>query len=342
MQRQPDAGQLLPRPFQRARRLFGGAALDHEVIRVAGQPPDKRLLGLLRLIETVQVDVRQQRRQDAALGAPLVGVVKLTLPKIARLQPAVDEPQHLSVAEAPPQGGHQRLVVQGVEELLDVGVHHPPESLARVLVDGFQSVQGAFLRPEPEGAAFEIRLEDRFQEQLGGRLHHPIPHRRDAERTRAGGVAPFGDLHPPHRLGAIGLVLQALRDPGQKCRHPLGFDLGQRLLVDPGGPVVSAHQLPGALQDIRQRQPVIQGVEAAGGIALRGLVKLRLEDGRSVFGWVGRFDTHRTVLLSLHGPAARPSLGRGSVVPLPANGTMPGSDSLWARSQRGQGRSLAY
>ena len=56
-------------------------------------------------------------------------------------------------------------------------------------------------------------------------------------------------------------------------------------------------------------------VEAAFGITLRGLVELRLEHDRSVFGWISLIDTHRTVLLSLHSPAAGPSLGWGSVVP---------------------------
>src|SRR5207253_9286923 len=137
-------------------------------------------------------------------------------------------------------------------------------------------------------------------------------------------------------------VAQALRDLGQKLRHAAGLDVGQRLLVDPGGALILAHQFPGALQDIARCELVIQGVEAALRVALRGLVKLRLEHGRSVFGRVSLFDTHRTVLLSLHSPAAGPSLGRGSVVPLPANGTRPGSDSLWGGSQRGFHRSLAY
>src|SRR5712692_7521068 len=75
-----------------------------------------------------------------------------------------------------------------------------------------------------------------------------------------------------------------------------------------------APQLPGALQDVAPRELVIQGVEAALRVALRGLVKLRLEFGRSVCGWVSRIDTHRTDLLSLHSPAAGPSLGESCVV----------------------------
>src|SRR5207245_10504992 len=86
-------------------------------------------------------------------------------------------------------------------------------------------------------------------------------------------------------------------------------------LVDPGGAFIPAHQLPGTLQDVAQRQPVIQSVEAALWVTLRGVVKLRLEHDRSVFGWISLIDTHRTVLLSLHSPAAGPSLGWGSVVP---------------------------
>ena len=50
--------------------------------------------------------------------------------------------------------------------------------------------------------------------------------------------------------------------------------------------------------------------------------------GRPLKGWLAQRSTHPTDLFRLPDLAAGPSLGRGSVVPLPANGTMPGSDSL--------------
>lgn len=48
-QLQTEPLQLLPRPHQRLRCLFGGATLNHQVVRVPSQPADELLLGELCL-----------------------------------------------------------------------------------------------------------------------------------------------------------------------------------------------------------------------------------------------------------------------------------------------------
>jgi len=125
----------------------------------------------------------RQRGKDPALRAPRVGIVIDPVQQVARLQPAGDEPQQFPVTDPAPQCRHPLLVIQPVEARLDVGVYHPPEPLARGLVDGFPGIQRPFLRPEPEGGAFTVRLADRLQEPLGGRLHHAIPHRGNTRAT---------------------------------------------------------------------------------------------------------------------------------------------------------------
>src|SRR5207247_11048236 len=81
-------------------------------------------------------------------------------------------------------------------------------------------------------------------------------------------------------------------------------------------------------QDVAQTELVIQSMEAPVRLAFRGLVELRLKFGRPCCGRVSSWSTHRTELLSLHGPTAGPSLGQGCVVPSPGGGTMPRSYSL--------------
>jgi hypothetical protein len=49
----------------------------------------------------------------------------------------------------------------------------------------------------------EVALEDRLNHQTQGGLHHPIPHRGDAQGARFG-AAGFGDPRPPDRLRAVG------------------------------------------------------------------------------------------------------------------------------------------
>jgi len=47
----------------------------------------------------------------------------------------------------------------------------------------------------------EVRLEDRFEHELGGSLNHPIPNRRNAERAFS--TSRLWDHHPPHRQRPI-------------------------------------------------------------------------------------------------------------------------------------------
>src|SRR5437763_1971005 len=161
----------------------------------------------------------------------------------------------------------------------------------------------------------------RLRGQLGRGLHPPAPHGRDPSAQGAPGRVFPGSLGiSPRRTGwgrvpsGRGLLRERQRNLGEKLRPAVSLDLGQRLLVDPGGALVPLHRFPGALQDVWQRQLVLQSVEAPLWVALGGLVQLRLEFGRSVLGWFSRWDTHRTVLLTLRRPAAGPSLEPGSVV----------------------------
>jgi hypothetical protein len=75
----------------------------------------------------------------------------------------------------------------------------------------------------------------------------------------------------------------------------------QRLLVDARCSAILAHRLPRCLQDIGQCQFVVERVEAAMGVALRGL---RVPSGRG-FDW-------SSVILSLGGLVSRTLTGRSS------------------------------
>ena len=78
------------------------------------------------------------------------------------------------------------------------------------------------LRPVAIGMRIEVRLKDRFQHQLGGGLHHPVPDGRDAERPLA--AAGLRDHHPPHRLWLIRLRNEVLPDAVQPLLQPRRFD----------------------------------------------------------------------------------------------------------------------
>src|SRR5262249_59317791 len=125
--------------------------------------------------ERVEIDVGQQRRENAALRAALLGVLVDPFRQVARFQPAVDEPQHLSVADASPKRRHQLLVVQPVEETLDVRIYPPTVALRSLPLHLLQGVMRADSRTEAEGRrSLEVRLEDRLQQQLRGCLDDAV------------------------------------------------------------------------------------------------------------------------------------------------------------------------
>src|SRR5450631_1003259 len=59
------------------------------------------------------------------------------------------------------------------------------------------------LRPIAIGIRIEVRFKDRFQQQLRGGLHHPVPYGRDSKWTLA--PARLRDVHPTHGLWCIRL-----------------------------------------------------------------------------------------------------------------------------------------
>src|SRR5260370_32909445 len=58
------------------------------------------------------------------------------------------------------------------------------------------------------GVVLEVRLEDRFQHELGSGLYYPIPDGRNAERSLAS--VRLWYRHPPHRIGPVRLRNQFL------------------------------------------------------------------------------------------------------------------------------------
>ena len=92
---------------------------------------------------------------------------------------------------------HEGRVVDLVEARLDVRLQHPARSRGRrrEVVDLGDGVLGSAPRAEAVGARLEVRLEDRFEHQLEGGLHDPVPRGRDAQ-GRAASRRPWGSSAP--------------------------------------------------------------------------------------------------------------------------------------------------
>ena len=98
---------------------------------------------------------------------------------------------------------------------------------------------------EPVGAREEIRLEDRLQYQLQGRLDHPVPDRADPQAA-ALGRAWFGDQPLPRRQRAETAVLQQGPQRAEELLYAPRRDGCGRVAVHPGGlrALVAPHPSP--------------------------------------------------------------------------------------------------
>lgn len=88
------------------------------------------------VIEHAQCDVRQQRRQDAALWGAGVGIpIETVLGHHARLQERLDQGQDPTIGDAATDPIEQGRVVDPVEARLDVTFEHPVVPATCVVVN---------------------------------------------------------------------------------------------------------------------------------------------------------------------------------------------------------------
>jgi hypothetical protein len=73
-------------------------------------------------------------------------------------------------------------VVDGIKDVLNVGIQHPPSCHQRGLHRP-DRLPGVPLRAEPIGAVPKAGLKHRFYHELAGGLDHPVAHRRDTQRA---------------------------------------------------------------------------------------------------------------------------------------------------------------
>src|SRR5580704_10437349 len=88
------------------------------------------------------------------------------------------------------------------------------------------------------GIVLEVRLEDWFQHELGGGLDHPIPDRRNAERSLASVRLRYG--HPPHRISPVRLRDQFLAQAREPCLHAPFLNPRKAHAIDSGGTRIRA------------------------------------------------------------------------------------------------------
>ncbi len=173
---------------------------------------------------------------------------------------------------------HQSRVVDLVEACRDVTFKHPLIGAGAKKVDLGNGVLRSTLRAEAVTTRLEVRLEDRFEYQLEGGLHHPVPHSRYAE------AAEFSRRlwdHPfPHGQGLEPAGLQVDSQVVEKCLDaPLGLDVVGTLAVHArrAAAPVAPDPAPCLKEDGRIAHEVVEVTEPTVGGVGSPLVQLGLD-----------------------------------------------------------------
>ena len=107
---------------------------------------------------------------------PLVGLFHRCL------QPHLDQPQEVPIADASRQRFHEFGVRDAVEVAGQVGIDHLRMPRVHMPVDLPDGVQGAVVWPVGVLLRLQVGLEDRLQDQHHRHLHHAVPDRTDPQR----------------------------------------------------------------------------------------------------------------------------------------------------------------
>src|SRR6202051_4892646 len=115
-----------------------------------------------------------------------------------RLQPPLQQPQHLPVTDPARQRLHQLRVRNRVEVARHVSVDHLGMPRLPRPVHLLNRLQRRPPRSIAIGRGLQIRFEYRLQDQQGRGLHHPVPNDRDPQWPLP--ASRLRNQHPPHRL----------------------------------------------------------------------------------------------------------------------------------------------
>src|ERR1035441_7135717 len=136
-------------------------------------------------------------------------------------------------------------------------------------------VLGSALRPETIGTWLEVRLEDGFEHQLQGGLHHSVDGGRDAKTAEF--AVRLGDHRLPHRHRRESACLEVISQPTEQLSSTED-DGAWNHSIDTGRacPLVPLDPTPRHDEQRRVVDEVVEVIETTIRIADRPLVQLRL------------------------------------------------------------------
>src|SRR3990172_6122291 len=202
---------LLQVPGDRLHHPFPGRLRLHVDVTVVGIPAEAVTPPFQLLVQIVQQDVGEQRRQRAALRGPFFPGLRDSLDHHPGGEIPPEQPKETLVSDPSCHPCHQHVMVHTVEELLQIHIHHKAIARFHVGLGRHDRVVAPSPRTEAVTALAEVGIEDggyHLQDRL---LNQPVQNRRDAQQACPLPVR-LRDLYPSDRLGNVRLAEQLLPD----------------------------------------------------------------------------------------------------------------------------------
>src|SRR5574341_1105471 len=158
--------------------FLGRVAEDDEIIRI----PHEIESGVLQSpIETIEHDVRQQRRDDATLRRAACGVDEFAVFHYPGAEKLADNFQNISIGDFFAYGLHDHILGQVIEEPLDVGVNHDMPAILLGLEHKLNGGMASTIRPKAAGMWVELGFKNGFEELSHHFLSDTVPHTGNTE-----------------------------------------------------------------------------------------------------------------------------------------------------------------
>lgn len=238
------------------------AAHDHEIVGVTREAQ----AGLCQaLVEQVEDDVRQKRRNDPALRSAGRGGAELQALHHARREKLPNEAQDIAVRDTLGNAIEDEVMGDVIEEGLDVGIHDPLEPGGVSRTEDLNRLMSVAARTEAKGELREMRLEDGFKDGANHLLSDAVSDSGDAQRTkrRRGVVAtfafPFRNEDPSQGRGAVASAFEGAHQGGEIVVQ-IGFKSANADLIHASRAAIAFDGKKSAAHPVGVNQPG-QGVE---------------------------------------------------------------------------------
>lgn len=226
------------------------AAQDHEIIGIAHEAE----AGLCQaLVEAVKSDVRQKRRNNAALRSAGSGGAKVQPHHHASGEKLTDDAQDVAVSDALGDAIEDEVMGDVVEESLDVGVHDPFETGGMSRTESLNRLVSVTVRTEAKRELREVRLEDGFKKRTNHLLSDAVSDRGNAQRTKF--AIPFWDVDPAQGSGAVVVFVLEVEQQGSEIVVQIGFKSANTDFVHPGSATIAFDSQKSATHAVEVDQP---------------------------------------------------------------------------------------